>query len=114
MEEVELTNINPTYAHIRYRDGCESSVSLGDLAPCPPKATASNEPVKEVYRVTNNITSKTSDNFVDETNDNHIVDNGTVEVVNQDHDNSNVGESEPLRRSNRISRKPTKYGYEDD
>ena len=95
VEEVELTNINPTYAHICYREGRESSVFLSDLAPCPRKATASNEPVKEVYRVTNNITS--SDNFVDETNDNHIVDKGTVEVVNHDHDNSNVGESEPLR-----------------
>ena len=35
MEEVELTHANPTYAHIRYKDGRESSLSLKDLAPSP-------------------------------------------------------------------------------
>ena len=35
VEEVELTHVNPPYAHIRYKDGCESTVSLSDLAPCP-------------------------------------------------------------------------------
>ena len=35
VEEVELTHVNPTYAHIRYKDGRESTVSLSDLAPCP-------------------------------------------------------------------------------
>jgi len=36
VDEVELTDVNPTYAHIRYPDGRESTVSLRDLAPCPP------------------------------------------------------------------------------
>ena len=35
VEEVELTHVNPTYAHIRYKGGRESTVSLSDLAPCP-------------------------------------------------------------------------------
>ena len=35
VEEVELTHVNPTYAHIRYKDGRESTVSLSNLAPCP-------------------------------------------------------------------------------
>ena len=35
VEEVELTHANPQYAHIRYNNGCKSSVSLADLAPCP-------------------------------------------------------------------------------
>ena len=34
VQEVELLDVNPTYAHIRYSDGCESSVSLHDLASC--------------------------------------------------------------------------------
>ena len=40
MEEVELIESNPSYAHIRYPDGKESSVSLQDLAPCPGSITA--------------------------------------------------------------------------
>ena len=35
VDEVELTDVNPTYAHIRYSDGRESTVSLKDLSPCP-------------------------------------------------------------------------------
>ena len=35
VDEVELTDINPTYAHIRYPDGRESTVSIHDLAPFP-------------------------------------------------------------------------------
>ena len=40
LEEVELIESNPSYAHIRYPDGKESSVSLQDLAPCPGSITA--------------------------------------------------------------------------
>ena len=35
VDEVELTSVNPAYAHIRYPDGRESTVSLKDLSPCP-------------------------------------------------------------------------------
>ena len=34
VEEVELLEANPSYAHIRHRDGRETTVSLRDLAPC--------------------------------------------------------------------------------
>ena len=35
VDQVEITDANPTYAHVKYPDGRESSVSLRDLAPCP-------------------------------------------------------------------------------
>ena len=35
VDKVELTSVNPAYAHIRYPDGRESTVSLKDLSPCP-------------------------------------------------------------------------------
>ena len=35
VDQVELTDANMAYAHIRYPDGRESTVSLRDLAPCP-------------------------------------------------------------------------------
>ncbi|XP_048577994.1 uncharacterized protein LOC125559879 [Nematostella vectensis] len=40
VDQVELKDANPTYAHIQYADGRESTVSLRDLAPCPPQNTA--------------------------------------------------------------------------
>ena len=33
--QVELRDVNPMYANVRYMDGRESTVSLRDLAPCP-------------------------------------------------------------------------------
>ena len=33
VQKVTLLDVSPTYAHIRYSDGCESSVSIHDLAP---------------------------------------------------------------------------------
>ena len=35
VDEVDILDINPTYANIRYSDGRESTVSLQDLAPVP-------------------------------------------------------------------------------
>ena len=41
VDEVELINVNPTYADVRYQSGRDATVSIRDLAPCP--QTASNE-----------------------------------------------------------------------
>nr|XP_039261686.1 uncharacterized protein LOC120337851 [Styela clava] len=35
VEQVELKNVNPAYARVRFSDGRESTVSLRDLSPCP-------------------------------------------------------------------------------
>ena len=35
VDQVDLQEANPTYAHLRYMDGRQSTVSLRDLAPCP-------------------------------------------------------------------------------
>ena len=43
VDEVELVESNPSYAHIRYEDGRESTVSLKKLAPLPP-SSASDRP----------------------------------------------------------------------
>lgn len=34
VEEVELLEANPQFAHVRFQDGKESTVSIRDLAPC--------------------------------------------------------------------------------
>ena len=38
-DEVELMKANPNFAHIRFPDGRESTVSVSDLAPCPSETT---------------------------------------------------------------------------
>jgi len=35
LDQVELQDVNPTYANVRYTDDRESTVSLRDLVPCP-------------------------------------------------------------------------------
>jgi hypothetical protein len=44
VDEVELTDVNPTHARVRYADGRESSVSLRDLAPCTPSSIQNGTP----------------------------------------------------------------------
>ena len=35
VDQLELRDVNPMYANVRYMDGRESTVSLRDVAPCP-------------------------------------------------------------------------------
>ena len=39
VDKVELIDVNPAFACVRYTDGRESSVSLRDFAPCPSNLT---------------------------------------------------------------------------
>ena len=42
VEEAELLECNPQYAHVRYTDGREETVSLRQVAPAPPPDTSSH------------------------------------------------------------------------
>ena len=39
VDQIELVDVNPMYANIRYQDGRESTVSVRDLARCPETAS---------------------------------------------------------------------------
>ena len=95
VEEVELTHANPSYAHIRYRDGRESSVSLAYLAPCP----------RESDQATTSEDSKLPEETkpVAETPSINNEQNTELETTN-----------EPLRRSTRLRKSPVMYGFEDE
>ena len=95
VDEVELTDVNPTYAHIRYPDGRESTVSLKDLSPCPssPDLLTPVSPVCD------------TDNFQQQ----------PIENVNEPRTNSDHScapdETLNVRRSGRVRKVPDCYGY---
>ena len=95
VDEVELTDVNPTYAHIRYPDGRESTVSLKDLSPCP-SSTDLLTPVSPVCD---------TDNFQQQ----------PIENVNEPRTNSDHScapdETLNVRRSGRVRKVPDRYGY---
>jgi len=41
-DEVELIEANPTYAHVKFADGRETTASLQDLAPCPERTVTNS------------------------------------------------------------------------
>ena len=114
VEEVELTHVNPTYAHIRHNDGRESTVSLSDLAPCPSiDRTQTNE-------TETNDSTEDKDTVPDKAHDSTIDNNAShclVEVPERNEARTNqisVEIADGPRRSIRTKRKPQKYGFEDE
>ena len=50
VDEVELIHINPTYANVRYCNGCEATVSIRDLAPNPQSAVDNALQSNEIHK----------------------------------------------------------------
>ena len=44
VEEVELLEVNPSFAKVRFPDGKESNVSISCLAPCPQVVSENTDP----------------------------------------------------------------------
>ena len=111
VEQVELTQANPRYAHIRYNDGRESSVSLADLAPCPRNSTD-----------TENIETINENNDIivaDSLNNNEEIGGDTTEVFHSANNENAIEEPksnllEQVRRSTRERKKPVMYGFENN
>ena len=59
VDEVHLMDINPSYAHIRYPDGRESTVSIKDLSACPapPIAVDRRDTTSRLSHMNKNITT---------------------------------------------------------
>ena len=97
VDEVELLDSNPMYAHIRHADGRESSVSVKDLAPCPTEEQNSSNkeaPSGEVEERAHSPTQSTNDDLSPS-----LAPIGT----------SQEASLEPLRRSSRVSKPPERY-----
>ena len=104
VEEVELTHLNPTYAHIRYTDGRASTVSLSDLAPCP-KNTSNIE--HSELEVDKELSSESQSSQSE-----------TIEIPassKTENDNKDIPKPvEEFRRSTRLWKRRERYGFQDD
>ena len=99
VDQVELKEANPTYAHIKYLDGRESTVSLRDLAPWPPAQ--------------NHTIPATVPPIAEGKDQAHVP--AEHQAVEKESISTELGQPHaPLRRSVRAVKPPTRYGFEDE
>ena len=111
IDEVDLLDANPSFAHIRFPDGRESTVSTTDLAPCP--KTTAIEPSSDL---TNDLPATDTTAEIEnaqkplEQTDKHDLES-TTQLDNErlQNDSANISNS-GVRRSRRIRKQPEKYG----
>ena len=103
VEEVELTDVNPTYARVRFADGRESNVSIRDLAPCPRSPNKACQPEKDHQTLESAGESG------------QAVNDGEVLLTNDTRPEDQEAEKLPVRRSTRVTRgiPPQRYGIDD-
>jgi transposase InsO family protein len=96
VQEVQIVDVNPQYAHVRFPDGRESTVSLQDLAPLPSN-TQNNQYQPSVIEPNDAMPTVKLEPELE---------NESVETV------LDADIMQQLRRSNRISKVPERYGYD--
>ena len=119
VDEVELINVNPTYADVRYPDGREATVSIRDISPCPGSlCPPENRGTPDVSDVLHNL----SDSNVPNENDVSVnldfeprTGSDSSESLMSDEnlcDNSTRSASGNVRRSSRSNKgvPPQRYG----
>ena len=66
VQEVELIEANPEYAHVRFDNGREGTVSLRDLAPCGDSSTTNVSPSLDITDIDSSPSFTPSNNDVAE------------------------------------------------
>ena len=122
VDEVELLEANHQYAHIRYPDGRESTVSTRHLAPAgdvierDSSSVSVHDHMAELESPSSPRHNDNSDPKQDTPYDSPntpLPDSGITQAVPSPEITENFGDSTPtLRRSERIRRPPIRYGYE--
>ena len=109
--EVDLLDANPSFAHIRFPDGHESTVSTTDLDPC--QRITALEPSSEL---TNDLPATGTTEEVENAQkplkqtDKHDLESTTqLDKERLQNDSANIGNS-GVRRSRRIRNQPERYG----
>ena len=117
VDEVQLMDVNPSYAYIRYSDGRESTVSLKDLSPCP----ASPKPIPHDNTVppssilslpVGNQTEISSQSVHVEQGQYNSPDSSAKSIINDTSLLSNNNNDTPaIRKSSRVIKPPDRLTY---
>ena len=120
VDEVELVEANPQYAHVRFPDGRESTVSVKDLAP---RGEVEDTLVNNTGKADSHEQKLVNNDKADSNEESHENNNNMSEgdvlhgevvpskgfepdaIAVDDHNDQN------LRRSTRIVRPPNRLGY---
>ena len=105
VDQVRLIHANPTYAHVEYPDGRESSVSLRDLAPCPLTPVHSEQ--QEIVPSNEKESEPTSAPTTPELQENCPNPPTTTSNAQQ----PSMMQTPGLRRSTRQTKPPSRYGW---
>ena len=117
VDEVQLMDVNPSYAYIRYSDGRESTVSLKDLSPCPasPKAIPHDNtvpPSSILSPPVGNQTEISSQSVHVEQEQCNSPDSSAQSIINDTSVLSNNNNDTPaIRKSSRVIKPPDRLTY---
>jgi hypothetical protein len=123
VDEVDLIDCNPTFAHVKYPDGRESTVSVQDLAPCPrfssqriPDPAADNAISREQMEPTSPRQDQTLDppgSYIQPapTQDDAEPLTDSRQRTERAEKDTEMAPSPVPRKSTRIRRPPDRYGY---
>ena len=109
VREVNLTEANPCFARIRVDDGREATVSLKDLALCPPRSHGSNTLENQLYPINDKDVAELHDRAGRD--ESSIFESETLAIV-PDNVSESLSETTPVvRRSARVNKGILPQGY---
>ena len=117
VDEVQIMDVNPSYAYIRYSDGRKSTVSLKDLSPCPasPKAIPHDNtvpPSSILSPPVGNQTEISSQSVHVEQEQCNSPDSSAQSIINDTSVLSNNNNDTPaIRKSSRVIKPPDRLTY---
>ena len=112
VEEAELIEANPEYAHVRLKTGYETTVSLRELAPCR------RDPMVDNLGKTIRLNKENSAPVNGNAQSDIVLPDVTTssgDAASQDHNvttSQEAAEPDAPRRSTRVSAAPQRYGFE--
>ena len=110
VDEAELLEVNPNYAHVRLRDGTETTVSIRDLSPCSKSGVEVNHDYHEVF-IPSEEDKNEAQGVAPSSNDgiwNSVNDCGREEVNKTENQAADTPIAPP-RRSTRVRKPVEKY-----
>ena len=111
VREINLTEANPCFAHIRLDDDGEASVSLKDLAPYPPRSHGSKTLGNQLNQINHKDVAELHDRAG--TDESSICESETFDVAPDNASENLIETTQVVRRSVRVNKgiPPQRYGY---